>query len=199
MLAGRLRLTLAPVLPPPSAFATRHLSSPTAIVNRTHPAEPSGQSDGVKSPSTPMAHALCCLLATLVLLLSGSAPAQASLLHLAGPVPTDLGLQNGHLAPCPAPAHCAREVWPVSDPQEALAGLLPAVLALEGVDLVDTGEDYIHATVTSRLFGFVDDLELHADPRAGVIEVRSASRLGDSDLGVNGRRISTLKAALPVS
>jgi len=73
------------------------------------------------------------------------------------------------------------------------------VLALDGVDLVETGDAYIHATVTSRLFGFVDDLELHADRQAGVIEVRSASRLGDSDLGVNGRRISALKAALPSS
>lgn len=146
-----------------------------------------------------MVHALCCLLAAFVLLLSGGAPAQASLLHLAGPVPADLGLQNGQLAPCPAPAHCAREVWPVSDPPAALAGLLPAVLALDGVDLVETGDAYIHATVTSRLFGFVDDLELHADRQGGVIEVRSASRLGDSDLGVNGRRISALKAALPSS
>lgn len=143
-----------------------------------------------------MAHALCSLLAALVVLLSAGAPAQASLLHLAGPVPADLGLQNGQLAPCAAPAHCAREVWPVVDPPAALGRLLPAVLALEGVELVETGDAYIHATVTSRLFGFVDDLELHADAHAGAIEARSASRLGDSDLGVNGRRLASLRAAL---
>ena len=78
-----------------------------------------------------------------------------------------------------------------------LAALLPAVLSLEGVDVVETGDDYIHATATSRLFGFVDDLEVHADADGGVIEVRSVSRLGDSDLGVNARRLAALRRSLP--
>jgi len=123
-------------------------------------------------------------------------PASAALLHLEGPIPTDLGLHQGHLAPCPTPAHCAREDWAVADPAAALERLLPAVLALDGVELVETGEGYLHATATSRLFGFVDDLELHATPGAGLIEARSVSRLGDSDLGVNARRLATLRQAL---
>ena len=147
-----------------------------------------------------MARAPSCLLgllATLLLLLPGGGPASASLLHLTGPVPAELGVRQGHLAACPSPAHCAREEWPVSDPARALASLLPAVLSLEGVELVETGDDYIHATATSRLFGFVDDLELHADAGSGVIEARSVSRLGDSDLGVNARRLATLRRSLP--
>ena len=123
-------------------------------------------------------------------------PAAASLLHLAGPVPSDLGMPNGHLAACGSPAHCSRAEWLVADPRLALERLLPAVLALDGVTLVETDADYLHATVTSRLFGFVDDLELHADPERGVLEARSVSRLGDSDLGVNGRRLETLRRAL---
>ena len=123
-------------------------------------------------------------------------PASAALLHLEGPIPADLGLRQGHLAPCPTPAHCAREDWAVADPAAALERLLPAVLALDGVELVETGEGYLHATATSRLFGFVDDLELHATPAAGLIEARSVSRLGDSDLGVNARRLATLRQAL---
>ena len=123
-------------------------------------------------------------------------PASAALLHLEGPIPADLGLHQGHLAPCPTPAHCAREDWAVADPAAALERLLPAVLALDGVELVETGEGYLHATATSRLFGFVDDLELHATPGAGLIEARSVSRLGDSDLGVNARRLATLRQAL---
>ena len=123
-------------------------------------------------------------------------PASAALLHLEGPIPADLGLRQGHLAPCPTPAHCAREDWAVADPSAALERLLPAVLALDGVELVETGEGYLHATATSRLFGFVDDLELHATPAAGLIEARSVSRLGDSDLGVNARRLATLRQAL---
>jgi uncharacterized protein (DUF1499 family) len=123
-------------------------------------------------------------------------PAHASLLHLEGPVPADLGVREGHLADCPSPAHCARQDWPVQDPSAALADLLPAVLALDGIKVVETGDGYLHATATSRVFGFVDDLELHADPTAGVIEARSVSRLGDSDLGVNARRLEILRRAL---
>ncbi|NBU25323.1 MAG: DUF1499 domain-containing protein, partial [Gammaproteobacteria bacterium] len=38
-----------------------------------------------------------------------------ALFHLVGPVPADLGVHNGALAPCPSPAHCARAEWPVAD------------------------------------------------------------------------------------
>jgi uncharacterized protein (DUF1499 family) len=50
--------------------------------------------------------------------------------------------------------------------------------------------------VVSRLFGFVDDLELFADGPGRQIQARSQSRLGDSDLGVNGRRLERLHRAL---
>ncbi|MCE3240443.1 MAG: hypothetical protein K0Q83_950 [Deltaproteobacteria bacterium] len=56
--------------------------------------------------------------------------------------------------------------------------------------------DYLHAECTSAVFGFVDDLELHLRIAEGVIAVRSASRLGYSDLGVNRRRIEDLRALL---
>ena len=151
------------------------------------------------TPLTPLHRSLrrLCLVPTLALVLLLWPPtAAASLLHLEGPSPADLGLQGGRLAACPSPAHCSRAEWPVPDPQTALARLLPAVLALEGVALVDTRTDYLHATVTSRVFGFVDDLELHADAGRGVLEACSRSRLGDSDLGVNARRLRTLEAAL---
>jgi uncharacterized protein (DUF1499 family) len=140
---------------------------------------------------------LALTIALLVaLLLVSPVSAQASLLHLSGPPPADLGVHQDHLSPCPAPAHCAREDWSVEDPTAALERLLPAVLALDGVQVVETGAGYIHATATSRIFGFVDDLELHAAPRQGLIEARSVSRLGDSDLGVNARRLASLRKAL---
>lgn len=147
--------------------------------------------------------AIRCFAAVLVVLLGtlplifGPAPAFASLLHLEGPLPADLGVRQGHLAVCASLAHCARQRWPVADPVASLGQLLPAVLALDGVELVESGADYLHATASSRLFGFVDDLELHAVPAEGVIEARSVSRLGDSDLGVNARRLDRLRQALP--
>jgi uncharacterized protein (DUF1499 family) len=144
------------------------------------------------------------LLFSLLLIVSGLLalpvlPAEASLFHLEGPVPADLGVRPNGLAPCPTPSHCAQARWSVDDADGALQSLLPAVLALDGVQLVETKEGYLHATVSSRLFGFVDDLELLADPSRGEIQARSQSRLGDSDLGVNARRLERLQRALPLS
>jgi uncharacterized protein (DUF1499 family) len=137
---------------------------------------------------------------SLVILLGGALlfphPAAASLFHLEGPIPADLGVQDHGLAPCPSPAHCAQASWPVPDAQEALTNLLPVVLALDGVELVETDGPYLHATVTSRFFGFVDDLELFANGAEGQLQARSQSRLGDSDLGVNARRLDRLHQAL---
>lgn len=119
-----------------------------------------------------------------------------TLFHLVGPVPPELGVHNGALAPCPSPAHCARADWAVADPGSALALLVPVVVAMPRTTLVEQGDGYLHATVSSALFGFVDDLELYADQADGLLQARSVSRLGDSDLGVNGRRLNAVKAAL---
>ena len=120
-----------------------------------------------------------------------------ALFHLVGPVPVELGVHQGALAPCPAPAHCARADWNVANPDAALADLVPVILAMPRIELVEQGEGYVHATATSALFGFVDDLELYADQTNGMLQARSMSRLGDSDLGVNARRLTSLQQALP--
>jgi uncharacterized protein (DUF1499 family) len=57
-------------------------------------------------------------------------------------------------------------------------------------------DGYLHATVSSAIFGFVDDLELFADPGGAVLQARSVSRLGDSDLGVNSRRLAALETLI---
>jgi len=107
--------------------------------------------------------------------------------------------QDGALPTCPSANHCVREDWPLADPIAALAQLQPVVAAMPGTR-IETGAEpaatYLHATAESRLFGFIDDLELASDPDHGVLQVRSASRLGDSDLGVNRKRIELLREAL---
>jgi uncharacterized protein (DUF1499 family) len=120
-----------------------------------------------------------------------------ALFHLVGPVPADLGVHNGALSPCPSPAHCARANWAVADPEAALAALLPVIEATPRTQVLEQGDGYLHATATSALFGFVDDLELYADSTHGVLQARSISRLGDSDLGVNGQRLTDLQQVLP--
>jgi uncharacterized protein (DUF1499 family) len=120
-----------------------------------------------------------------------------ALFHLVGPVPPDLGVHNGALSPCPSPAHCARADWSVADPAAALAALVPVIEATPRTEVLEQGDGYLHATATSALFGFVDDLELYADPSGGVLQARSVSRLGDSDLGVNAQRLAELRQQLP--
>jgi len=62
--------------------------------------------------------------------------------------------------------------------------------------IVNEGGNYLHAECTSRIFRFVDDLELQLRPADGLIAVRSASRVGHSDLGVNRDRVESLRASL---
>ena len=151
------------------------------------------------TPSSPLSLPRLVASLLLLLLLALPGPAQASLLHLEGPVPQELGVHGGSLSPCAAPAHCARADWPLTDPEAALSALVPILETTEGVRIVERDGPYLHATATSRLFGFVDDLELQALPAAGVLQARSSSRLGDSDLGVNARRLAALRQELPGS
>nr|WP_087069415.1 DUF1499 domain-containing protein [Cyanobium sp. NIES-981] len=132
----------------------------------------------------------------MVLLQSWLLALSFGLFHLVGPVPAELGVREGALAACPSPAHCARADWPVADPQAALAVVLPALMAQPRVTLEVQSPGYVHATASSALFGFVDDVELYADAGRGVLQARSVSRLGESDLGVNARRLDTLALAL---
>jgi uncharacterized protein (DUF1499 family) len=144
---------------------------------------------------------LCAPLLALALALLLLAPgtAAASLLHLDGPQPAGLGGRDGRLAPCATPAHCARADWPLEDPAAALAVLEHWLAQAPGVAVLERRDGYLHATATSRIFGFVDDLELLADPAHGLLQARSVSRLGDSDLGVNARRLARLREQLPAA
>ena len=64
-----------------------------------------------------------------------------------------------------------------------------------GGEIVTKDDHYVAATFTSLLFKFVDDVEARLDKENGVIHLRSASREGFSDLGVNAKRINAIKAS----
>ena len=70
------------------------------------------------------------------------------------------------------------------------------VADLPRTKIITQGPDYLHAECRSAVFGFVDDLELHLRPDNNIIAVRSAARLGYSDLGVNRKRDEGLRAKL---
>lgn len=85
-----------------------------------------------------------------------------------------------------APRPCAQNPIP----------FLADELARQGYAIDKRTDRFLHATWTSPVFGFVDDVELLYDPAAGLLHARSASRVGYSDLGVNRRRLEALFRAL---
>lgn len=119
--------------------------------------------------------------------------------------PQTLGLQDGSLAPCPNTPNCVGSQ--ATDPDHAIAALSysgsprQAMQALKQViddsvraEVLKAEDGYLYAEFTSRLMGFVDDVEFAFDPERSQIQLRSASRLGESDLGVNRKRIETIRA-----
>ena len=117
---------------------------------------------------------------------------------------------SGPLRPCPATPNCVcseaagtSDAGHTVDPlrfsgpaEEAWAAAIDAVSALPRARIVASDDVRLHAELRSRIFRFVDDLELRLAPEEGCIHVRSASRLGRGDLGVNRRRVEELRAAL---
>ena len=70
------------------------------------------------------------------------------------------------------------------------------VAGLPRTKIIRQTDNYLHAECSSAVFGFVDDLELHLRPEQNLIAVRSAARLGRSDLGVNRKRVEKLRSLL---
>ena len=129
----------------------------------------------------------------------------ASVLSFSGKRPSNLGVKNGKLASCPASPNCVssqssdaeHKIEPLSyegTPEEAIAALKAILDNIENAETIAAAENYIYAEFTSKLMGFVDDVEFYLDEEPGVIQVRSASRLGESDLGVNRKRIEAIRA-----
>ena len=70
---------------------------------------------------------------------------------------------------------------------------------MAGARVVKSDTDYLYARYTTPLRKFVDDVEFWYDPVPRVIQVRSASRVGKGDMGVNRKRIEAVRAALAAS
>ncbi|NJN49450.1 MAG: DUF1499 domain-containing protein [Alkalinema sp. RL_2_19] len=143
---------------------------------------------------------------TIGLWLGVMTPANAAIFSFAGEQPTNLGVTEGRLAPCPATPNCVssqaqddHQIAPlayVGSGPETMAKIKQAIVDLPGSAMITDSGNYLYAQFTSKLLGFVDDVEFYCDDAAGVIQVRSASRLGESDLGVNAKRIAAIRAAL---
>jgi len=94
------------------------------------------------------------------------------------------------------PAHAAEPFRFEKDPDEVWNGITSIVGTLPQTRIVKATDRYLHAECKSRLFGFIDDLELQLNISTSVIDIRSASRTGYYDFGVNRRRVSGLRQIL---
>lgn len=84
----------------------------------------------------------------------------------------------------------------VGDGPTTLAKIKVLALARANVTLVKSEPDYLYLQYSSRLMNFVDDVEFWVDPTNRVVQVRSASRVGRRDVGVNRARIESMRAEL---
>jgi uncharacterized protein (DUF1499 family) len=118
-----------------------------------------------------------------------------------------IGLQDGHLASCPASPNCAvsqnsdaqHAIDPITyhvDRDTARKTLLKVLTVVPRTEVVEQTDNYIHALSKSRIFKFIDDVEFYFPENESVIHIRSASRVGDSDFGVNRRRLEQIRLAL---
>ncbi len=143
----------------------------------------------------------------LLLWLAAAVAAGAAVLGCRTGRPPALGPVAGKLLPCPGSPNCVGSQDPDPGHQvaslpfhgsglETMARLKAVVLAQARTRVTEEREGYLRAESVSLLFRFVDDVEFLVDEPARVVHVRSASRVGHSDLGVNQRRVEKLRSAL---
>jgi uncharacterized protein (DUF1499 family) len=116
-----------------------------------------------------------------------------------------LGVRDGRLDPCPSSPNCVAsqadgdaKVEPLAfegSGEEALRRLADAIRGMPRAEVVALGNGYLRAEFTTRIFGWVDDVEAVVEASASVIHLRSASRTGYWDLGTNRRRVEAIREA----
>ncbi|MBA3581607.1 MAG: DUF1499 domain-containing protein [Gammaproteobacteria bacterium] len=138
-----------------------------------------------------------------------------------GEPPKNIGVRDGLLAACPDTPNCVqsqtKELPSYIEPlvvavnadiniagadtavADATAGaaaitqIASIINSLPRTKIINQTEHYLRAEFTSRLMRYVDDVEFYFDAKKGVLQVRSASRMGHSDMGVNRERIEHIR------
>ena len=130
-----------------------------------------------------------------------------TLFSCAGQTPKDIGVFNNKFSPCPESPNCVSsdandkdhfiQVFKLNQSLENnWKNIFDMVSSLSRTKIISFNEQYIHAECSSAIFGFVDDLQLHLRKKDEIVAVKSASRLGYSDFGVNRRRVTDLRELL---
>ena len=115
------------------------------------------------------------------------------------------GSGKGTLSPCPSspncvssrapdPAHWVDPILFTGDSASGWSRLRKVIAEMKEARIAEEEMGYLHAEFRSALFGFVDDVEFRMDDASGRIDIRSASRRGYYDFGVNRRRVEEIRA-----
>jgi uncharacterized protein (DUF1499 family) len=124
----------------------------------------------------------------------------AIILSCTGKRPSSVGLTNDRLFPCPKSPNCVSSMsedeahyiesltYP-SEKQQAYAALLRVISDQARATIIEQSDNYLHVEFKSKYFRFVDDVEFYFPNNEPIIHIRSASRVGHSDLGVNRKRM----------
>ena len=122
-----------------------------------------------------------------------------------GSRPSQIGVTAGRLSACPDSPNCVSSqssdkkhaIEPLryeGAAESALQRLINTVQGMKRARVVTVDRRYVHAEFTSFLFRFVDDAEFFLDEGEKTIHVRSASRIGSSDLGVNRKHVEAIRS-----
>jgi len=122
--------------------------------------------------------------------------------NFSGKKPSNLGVTDGKLAACPSSPNCVNsqsddsksKIEPL--PMTTIANIKQAVGSMERTTIIEETDTYLYAEFQTKLMGFVDDVEFYVDAAANAVQVRSASRLGQSDAGVNRKRVEEIRSKL---
>ena len=100
------------------------------------------------------------------------------------------------LKPCIEFAHCVIEQWDVNNIEEPFEEIKTFIENTPRTEIIEINGDYLHAEATSKWMKYVDDLEVSFLPESNILLIRSESRVGESDLGVNKKRVDLLKSKM---
>jgi len=119
--------------------------------------------------------------------------------------PDNLGMSDGLFAPCPDSPNCVstqasdeeHKINPIvahGSEDKVMVDLRNSIESLFGGKVVEEEGPYLRAEFTSNVMRFIDDLECDYDEKNGLIQIRSASRIGYSDLNANRKRVEELRS-----
>ena len=103
---------------------------------------------------------------------------------------------DNNLTNCKLITNCTFQNWKINDSEKAFAELIQILENTPRINIIKKEKNYIHAIATSRIMKFIDDIEIRSLDKEKIFQVKSSSRLGFYDLGVNKRRVETLRFRL---